>query len=136
MTKDNIDWKKFAKSLLWRNIVQNKNEYSGYDIITNDIPAWCKDKPEEACQRGYKPGDIVPDVSFLSYWIGPTKRLTWKELALELGLFNEQLVPDGHDCHKCPKEKTCFAYFKYDPDQERCSCWKEEYSNNKDSREK
>ena len=128
MNKDNIDWKEFAKSLLWRNIVHDKNEYSGYDVITNYIPSWCKDNPEQACQRGYKPGDVVRDIRFLSYWIGPTKQLSWKELALELGLFEDILIPDGHDCKVCPDRKGCRAYFKDDPDQERCSGWKEEYN--------
>lgn len=134
MRKGDVDWKSFAERLLWRNIVYHKNEYSGYDLITDDVPEWMKDKPEDQIYpRGDKPGEIVRDTRILSYWIGPTKQLTWKELALELGLFEDILIPDGHDCYVCPERKDCTAYFKDDPDQERCSGWKEEYNKLKTS---
>lgn len=114
MRKDNVDWKKFAEELLWRNIVHNKNEDSLYDIMLKDYP-----------DRNIKRGDI-------SYWricsyVDPFsyKPLTWKELALELGLFKEHLTPDGHKCKGCPKENDCTAFFKYDEDHERCNWWTE-----------
>jgi len=122
MRKDNVDWKEFASKLLWCNIVYHKNEYSGYDIITDDIPENFKHlTKEQIYQRGYKPGDIVPDTRILSYWIGPTKQLSWKELALELGLFEDLLIHDGHDCNICKKHDKCTAFFKDDPDHERCN---------------
>jgi len=127
LNRENIDWETLTAQLLWHNIVYHKNEYSGYDIITNDIPSWCKDKPEEACQRGYKPGDIIPDVRIFSYWIGPTRQLTWKELALALGFWKENLLPDHHDCKICEQRKKCKAYFKDKEDQEKCSGWMEEH---------
>jgi hypothetical protein len=125
--RDNIDWQKLTAKLLWYNIIDHKNEYSGYDIITNNIPSWCKDKPEETYQRGYKPGDIIPDVRILSYWVGPTRQLTWKELALALGFWKEQLLPDHHDCKVCEQRKKCKAYFKDNPDQEKCSGWMKDH---------
>lgn len=117
MNKDNINWQEFAEALLWRNIVHNKNEDSLYDIMLEDYPG-----------RNIKRGDIC--CWRICSYIDPFshKPLTWKELALELGLFTEYLTSDGHDCHKCPEEKTCEAYFKYDPDQERCNGWKQEYN--------
>jgi len=106
--KDNIDWKEFASYLLWCHIVDHKNEYSGLDVS--------------------KETKTIDSFSIMGRFV-PHKHLSWKELALELGLFEEHLTPDGHDCTKCPDEKTCHAYFKYDKDQERCSGWKEEYNN-------
>lgn len=124
MRRGDVDWKLFAEDLLWRNIVHGKNDYSGYDIVTDDVPFWAKGlTTEQIYPRGDKPGDIVRDTRFLSYSIGPTKQLTWKELALELGLFEDILTPDGHDCKICPDREGCHAYFKDDPDQERCSGW-------------
>lgn len=105
MKKDDINWEEWAKALLWRNIVYHKNEDSGY-------------------QQGDVSGDIgnykIRSVIAESY-----HDLTWKELALALGLFTEYLTPDGHDCKICPKRKGCRAYFKDDPDQERCSGWED-----------
>ena len=114
------DWKEFAAQLLWRNIVYHKNEYSSYDVVTDDHPSWAKDLPkDQKYPRGHNPGDIVRDTGFLSYYIGPVKKLSWKELALELGLFEDILTPDGHDCKNCPQRKDCLAYFKDDQDQDR-----------------
>lgn len=124
------DWKEFATQLLWHNIVYSKNEYSGYDVVTDDHPSWAKELPNEHLYpRGNKPGDIMRDTGFLSYYIGPVKKLSWKELALELGLFEDILTPDGHDCKNCPQRKDCLAYFKDDPDQERCRWWMENMMN-------
>ena len=115
MKKGDINWEEFAKELLWRNVVHEKNLDSGYDIDgRGEIGPW---RYSSTISCGFK-------------------ALTWKELALELDLFNELLLPDGHNCHQCPKEKTCNAFFKYDTDHERCDGWKDEYFNNKDSREK
>ena len=116
MRKGDVDWKQFATDLLWFNIVSHKNEYSGYDLVTSgdgSQPYWREKK-----------GDIVRDVRFRSAFAPPTKQLSWKELALELGLFEDILTPDGHNCKICPKYDKCNAYFKDDPDQERCSGWK------------
>ena len=88
MRKGDVDWKQFATDLLWFNIVSHKNEYSGYDLVTSgdgSQPYWREKK-----------GDIVRDVRFRSSFAPPTKQLTWKELALELGLFEDILTPDGH----------------------------------------
>lgn len=100
MTKDNINWESLATELLWRNIVRSKNEDSGYDIT----------KSGEIGQSRFS--SIVQPEDY--------RRLTWKELALELGLFEEYLTPDGHDCKVCSHRKVCMASFKDDPDQERC----------------
>jgi hypothetical protein len=108
MKKDDMDWKQFATQLLWHNIVYHKNEYSGYDVIING-----EDRR------------ISMDTGFLSYYVGAVEKLTWKGLALELGLFEDHLVPDGHDCKNCPHRKDCIAYFKDDPDHERCSWWED-----------
>ena len=105
MRRGEVDWKQFAQHLLWCNIVSHKNEDSGYDYV------------EET-------GSIGP-YRFSSCYVHPFKALTWKELALALGLFEEHLIPDGHDCHHCKEEKTCKAYFKYDTDHERCNGWPE-----------
>ena len=107
-----IDWKSMAEQLLWFNIVSRKNEDSGFDILLIDVP-----------ERGMHKGDIG-FFRILSY-IGPEthKPLTWKELALYMGLFLDHLISDGHDCHRCPEECNCRAYFKYEKDQERCSGW-------------
>ena len=127
MTKDDIDWKTFAKALLWNRIVYEKNEYSGYDLITDNIPAWGKGMTQEQLYpRGYKPGMIVGNTDILSYYIGPIKKLSYKDLAIELGLGEEfGLIWDGHVCKGCPKEKTCYAFFKYDGDHEKCNWWSE-----------
>lgn len=129
LNRDNIDWETLVAQLLWHQVVYHKNEYSGYDIITDYkvLPEWCKDNPEHAYPRGNKPGDIVRDIRFLSYWIGPSRQLTWKELALALGFWKENLLPDYHDCSICSQRKDCKAYFKDDKDQERCSGWMEEH---------
>lgn len=130
MNKNDIDWKSFAEQLLWRNIVHDKNEYSGYDIVLDKIPPFLQHIPKEQIYpRGHKPGDIVGDTRLLSYSIGPTKQLSWKELALELNLFEDILLPDNHDCENCPHNKKCNAYFKYDKDQEKCSWWSENMLN-------
>ena len=117
MNKDNINWKEFAEELLWRNIVYHKNEDSLYDIMLYDYP-----------DRGIHKGDIG-SWRICSY-IDPFsyKPLTWKELALELGLFEKHLTPDGHDCKKCPDKENCNAFFKYDTDHERCNWWEENIS--------
>ena len=114
MRKGDINWQEFAEHLLWRNVVHNKNEDSGYDIMVDDYP-----------DRNIRKDDIS-GWRFCSY-VDPFshKRLTWKELALELGLFEDILTPDGHDCRRCPEEKKCEAFFKYDKDQERCRWWSE-----------
>ena len=102
MTKNDIDWKQFATELLWVKIVENKDKDSGYDISeSGEIGRW-----------RYSAVAI------------PYRRLTWKELALELGVLTEYLTPDGHDCKICGERETCRADFKDDPDQERCIGWK------------
>jgi len=133
--RDKINWEDLSAQLLWRNVVSHKNEYSGYDIVINHIPSWAKDNPEQAYQRGYKPGDIVRDIRFLSYWIAPTRQLTWKELTLALGFWKDILLPDHHDCSICNQRKGCYAYFKDDPDQERCSGWMDEHGKPDDEEE-
>ena len=112
INKNDIDWKEFASYLLWCNIVEHKNQYSGLEIsdATGNIDHF-------SLMAYLPPGESSP------------RALTWKELALELGLFEDLLTPDRHDCTKCPDEKTCHAFFKYDKDHERCSGWKEEYNN-------
>jgi hypothetical protein len=75
MRKDNVDWQKFAESLLWHIIVYDKNADSGYDMMSNG---------EIGCFRF---SSIIDPFSY--------RHLTWKELALELGLFKEYLTPDG-----------------------------------------
>jgi hypothetical protein len=102
MTKNDIDWKEFATELLWVKIVEDKNKDSGYDISeSGEIGRW-----------RYSAIKV------------PYRRLTWKELALELGVLLEHLTPDGHDCKVCSQRKDCKASFKDDPDQERCNGWK------------
>ena len=133
--RDNIDWENFTAKLLWHNVVYHGNEYSGYDIITGEIPSWCKDNPEQAYQRGHKPGDIVGDMRILSYWIGPTKQLTWKELTLALGFWKDILLSDHHDCNICSQREGCNAYFKDNPDQPRCSGWMKEHGEPDDEEE-
>jgi len=122
-----IDWENLTAKLLWHNVVYHGNEYSGYDIITGEIPSWCKDNPEQAYQRGHKPGDIVGDIRILSYWIGPTRQLSWKELTLALGFWKDILLPDHHDCSICSQRDGCNAYFKDNPDQPKCSGWIKEH---------
>ena len=102
MRKGNIDWEQFAKELLWNRIVYDKNGDSGYEINTEHE---------------------VGRFSILAYHTHPYKELTWKELALELGLWEEQLISDGHNCHECPERETCSALFKDDSDHEQCSGW-------------
>lgn len=131
----NFDYKSLVAQLLWRHCVEHGDEYSGYDIITEEIPYWCKDKPKEACQRGYQPGDIVRDIRFLSYYIGPTRQLSWKELTLALGFWKDILLPDHHNCSICQKRKKCKAYFKDNPNQERCSVWMDDHGHPDDEEE-
>ena len=135
--RDKINWEDLSAWLLWYNVVSHGNEYSGYDIITKykTVPSWCKDNPEQIYQRGYKPGDIVRDIRFLSYYIGPTRQLSWKELTLALGFWKDILLPDHHDCSICERRKKCKAYFKDDPDQSKCSCWMEDHGYDGDEEE-
>jgi len=135
--RENIDWETLVSQLLWFNVVSHKNEYSGYDIITKykTLPLWCNGDPELAYQRGYKPGDILRDTSFLSYYVGPVRKLTWKELALVLGFWKEQLLPDYHNCSICQQKDKCYAYFKDDPEQERCSGWMKDHGHPNDEEE-
>ena len=79
MRRNDIDWKAFATQLLWGNVVHCPDACCGYSIMTEDGPEG----------RGIKKGDI-------GYWSissylspGTYKDLTWKELASELGLFEE-----------------------------------------------
>ena len=124
---ENNDWKSLAAELIWFNVVSHKNEYSGYDIVQNPSKNSFWEKIENQYPRGDKPGDIVRDVTYLSYGIGPTRRLSWKELALALGLYKDILLPDYHDCSRCEDHKNCRAYFKDNPDQERCSGWENDH---------
>ena len=104
MNKDNINWEEFGKVLLWYNIVSRKNEDSGYDI-----------NGEGEIGR-YRFSSIIDPFSY--------KALTWKELAIELGLGEEfGLFWDGHDCDICPDKDNCHAFFKGDKDHERCNWW-------------
>ena len=48
--RDKIDWENFTVRLLQHNVVYHGNEYSGYDIITSEIPSWCKGNPEQTYQ--------------------------------------------------------------------------------------
>jgi hypothetical protein len=103
--KETLNWEEFGKQLLWHEIVYHKNDISPFEI-TDD--------------------GMVGFFSILSNWpygLRNFKRGTWKEVALALGVFNEYLISDGHDCNICPERKDCTAYFKDDPDQERCSGW-------------
>lgn len=106
MRKGNIDWEQFAKELLWNRIVYDKNGDSGYEINTEHE---------------------VGRFSILACRTHPYKELTWKELALELGLWTEQLISDGHDCHECPERETCPAFFKNETDHEQCSGWQKHF---------
>jgi len=115
MRRGDVNWEELAKALLWVNIVKHKNEDSGWDVMTEEGPAG----------RDIHKGDV-------GYWsicsyVDPYshKPLTWKELALELGMFEDILTPDGHDCEICPDKETCQAYFKGDKDEEQCSRWGE-----------
>lgn len=113
MNKDNINWKEFAEALLWDNIVSRKNEDSLYDIMMEDGPEG----------RGIKRGDIgrwrVCSYLYPMSYV----HLTWKGLALALGIFEDRLTHDGHDCKKCPNKENCTAFFKNDEDHERCHWW-------------
>lgn len=104
MKRGDVNWEKFGKELLWRNIVYEKNGDSGYDIMleNEEIGRW-------------RFSSIITPSTY--------KLLTWKELALALGLFEEYLTPDGHDCKICSLRKDCSAYFKDDEDHERCYLW-------------
>jgi len=115
--RKDIDWERWVEALLWHQIVYHKNEYSGYDLMVKPLEI----NGEKI--RGYEKGDIVGDITFLSYYIGETKRLTWKELALCLGFWKDSQLPDYHDCGECPLADNCDAYFKWDEDQERCGGW-------------
>ena len=106
MRKGNIDWEQFAKELLWNRIVYDKNGDSGYEINTEHE---------------------VGRFSILACHTHLYKELTWKELALELGLWTEQLISDGHDCHECPERETCSAFFKNETDHEQCSGWQKHF---------
>lgn len=123
--QNNIDFKNWVTALLWNQIVYHKNEFSGYELIIN---------PAEYVS-GYKKGDIISDTKFLSYYIGETRKLSWKELALAMGFWKDHLLPDYHICGECLLEKKCNAYFKYDDDQERCSCWMDEHGKPNDEEE-
>lgn len=111
--RENINWENFTSWILWHEVVYHGNEYSGYDIMVRPLEQ----------MGGYKKGDIVSDVRFMSYYVGDTRPLTWKELTLALGFWKDILLPDGHKCEECPGEKDCKATFKYDKEQERCSGW-------------
>ena len=111
--REDIDWERWVEALLWHQIVYHKNEFSGYELVVN---------PAEYT-TSVKKGDIIGDTKFLSYSIGETRRLTWKELALCLGFWKDSQLPDYHDCGACPLVDNCEAYFKWDEDQERCSGW-------------
>ena len=112
-SQETINWKGWVEALLWHQYIFHEDEYSGYELVV---------KPAEYCSH-IKAGDIVGDIRILSYSIGETKRLTWRELALVLGLLKEYLLTDGHDCQKCPDYKKCKAYFKDDKKQLRCNGW-------------
>ena len=123
--QENIPWKEWVQALLWHNVVYHKNEYSGYDMVAKTGPVRTHWNPfgVDPYIRGDNVGDIVSDTSFLSYSIGPVRKLTWKELTLALGFWKDHLLSDGHDCEKCPCKNNCNAYFKYDKDQECCKWW-------------
>ena len=133
--RDKIDWENFTAKLLQHNVVYHSDEYSGYDIIISEILSWCKNNPEQTYQRGYKPGDIVSDTRILSYYIGPTRQLTWKELTLALGFCKDIILPDHHDCNICFQREKCNASFKNNKDQERCSGWMKEHGEPDDEEE-
>lgn len=112
MNRDSVNYKEMFEQLLWKNIVRHKNKGSGYFKVDRDE------------SDTYPKGEIFYNLSAVS-GLHPDSyhELTWKELAIELGIFEDLIVPDGHDCKECPYESTCTAHFKYDPDQERCSAW-------------
>ena len=114
---EKIDWKTWVQALLWYQVVSHKNEFSGHELM---IEPW-EGRPQ------YKKGDIIGDTRLLSYYIGKTRPLTWKELALAMGFWKDYLLPDHHDCSICSQRKKCTAYFKDDKDQERCSGWMDEH---------
>lgn len=115
MNKNNMDWKSFAETLLWYNIVHDKNGDSLFDIMLEDGPEG----------RGIKRGDIGHWRIQSYLYPGSHTPLTWKGLALALGLYEDHLTHDGHDCKNCPNRKDCLAYFKDDTDHERCYWWEE-----------
>lgn len=114
MRKGEIQWENFARELLWHEIVYHKNEPSGYYIVDKD----CGRYPKGHIQKGLC---VMSDIHPSCY-----HELTWKELALGLGLFEEYLIGDGHDCKICKSRETCHAYFKDDPDHECCNGWEKE----------
>lgn len=82
MKRENIDWKKFAKDLLWDRISKGKDELSNWGMNRH-----------------------LELLHFPSIHDDPVyKRLTWKELALELGLFEEYLLKDGETYTPLTKE--------------------------------
>ena len=106
MKKGDINWEEFAKALIWNRIVYDKNGDSGWEVDTTHT---------------------VGHFSIMACQVHPYKSLTWKELALELGLWENDLISDGHDCKECPERETCSAYFKDDPDHEQCYGWQQLY---------
>lgn len=127
--RNNFDFESLTGQLIWFNVVSHSDEYSGYDIIQNISEKSFWNEIENPYPRGNKPGDIVRDTTFLSYSIGPVRRLTWKELCLALGFYKDILLPDYHNCLKCEEYKKCKAYFKDDPKQERCNSWERNHKN-------
>ena len=100
------DWEELAKQLLWIKVVESKNEDAFYEISeTGELGTF---RYSSSLKEKYR-------------------TVSWKELALELGLFKDLLTPDGHDCKVCPSREKCTAYFKDDPDHERCSEWEKNY---------
>jgi len=106
MKKGDINWEEFAKQLLWNRIVYDKNGNSGWEIDTT--------------------GEIG-HFSILAQHMNAYKELTWKELCLELGVWEDMLVSDGHNCKECPDREKCSAYFKDDTDHEQCYGWQQRY---------
>ena len=66
MKKGDINWEEFAKALIWNRIVYDKNGASGWEVDTTHT---------------------VGHFSIMACQVHPYKSLTWKELALELGLW-------------------------------------------------
>jgi len=106
MRRGYINWEEFAKALLWNRIVYDKNGNSGYEVDTTHE---------------------VGNFSIRACQPNAYKELTWKELCLELGIWEDMLLSDGHNCKECPERNNCSAYFKDDPDQEQCSGWQKLY---------
>lgn len=112
--RDKANWEEWVSSLLWHQVIYHKNDFSGYELMV---------EPNQYTHC--KKGDIVGNTMILSYSIGQTRRLTWKELALVLGFWKDALLPDYHKCDDCPLVDKCTAYFKWDEDHERCNGWME-----------